>query len=56
MDIEIKTWLYDIKQAIEEIESFFDDRPKIYADAEIRNRKSACRIVILSIKSASSVC
>jgi len=29
---EIKTWLYDIKQAIEEIESFFADRPKIYAD------------------------
>jgi len=25
MDIEIKTWLYDIKQAIEEIESFFAD-------------------------------
>ena len=22
MDIEIKTWLFDIKQAIEEIESF----------------------------------
>jgi len=31
MDIEIKTWLYDIKQTIEEIESFFADRPKIYA-------------------------
>jgi len=30
MDNEIKTWLYDIQQAIEEIESFFDDQPKIY--------------------------
>jgi uncharacterized protein with HEPN domain len=28
MDIEIKTWLYDILNAINEIESFFNDRPK----------------------------
>lgn len=28
MDIEIKTWLYDILNAINEIESFFADRPK----------------------------
>lgn len=30
MDIEIKTWLYDILQSIEEIESYFDDKPRIY--------------------------
>lgn len=28
MDIEIKTWLYDILTAINEIESYFADRPK----------------------------
>ncbi len=28
MNIEIKTWLYDILNAIEEIESFFADVPK----------------------------
>lgn len=27
MDIEIKSWLYDILNAINEIESFFADRP-----------------------------
>jgi len=32
MDNEIKTWLYDIQQAIEEIDSFFADRPKLYMD------------------------
>ena len=28
MDIEIKTWLYDILNAINEIESFIADKPK----------------------------
>ena len=28
MDIEIKTWLYDILNAINEIESFITDKPK----------------------------
>jgi len=28
MDVEIKTWLYDILNAINEIESFFADRSK----------------------------
>jgi uncharacterized protein with HEPN domain len=30
MDIEIKTWLYDILQSIEEIESYFKGSPKIF--------------------------
>lgn len=30
MDIEIKTWLYDILNAINEIESFFVDYPKMF--------------------------
>ena len=28
MDVEIKTWLYDILNAIIEIDSFFEDQPK----------------------------
>jgi len=30
MEIEIKTWLFDILQSIKEIESYFDDKPKIF--------------------------
>ncbi|MDR0866338.1 MAG: DUF86 domain-containing protein [Candidatus Symbiothrix sp.] len=32
MKNEIKTWLYDILNAIQEIDSFFVDHPKRYAD------------------------
>jgi uncharacterized protein with HEPN domain len=32
MEHDIKTWLYDILNAIQEIDSFFVDRPKIYVD------------------------
>jgi len=32
MDNDIKIWLYDISVAIDEIESFFSDRPKIFAE------------------------
>jgi len=28
MNVEIKTWLYDILKAIDEIESFFSDIPR----------------------------
>ena len=31
MDIEIKAWLYDILNAINEIESFIADKPKNFA-------------------------
>ena len=30
MDIEIKIWLFDILQSIDEIESYFDDSPKMF--------------------------
>lgn len=32
MDIEIKTWLYDILQAIREIESYYIDKAKRYEE------------------------
>ena len=31
MDIEIKTWLYDILNAITEIDSFFENKPKEFS-------------------------
>lgn len=32
MNIEIKSWLFDILNAIKEIESFFIDMPKSFID------------------------
>jgi len=32
MDNDIKTWLYDILQSIREIDSYYDNKPKRYAD------------------------
>ena len=45
MDIEIKTWLYDILNAINEIESFFIDRPKKFQEFEedIRTKRAVER-------------
>lgn len=35
MDIQIKTWLYDILNSINEIESFFIDQPKSFQEFEV---------------------
>ena len=45
MDIEIKTWLYDILNAINEIESFFSDRPKNFEayKSDLRTRRAVER-------------
>ena len=45
MDIEIKTWLYDILNAINEIDSFFADRPKdfIAYQHDIRTKRAVER-------------
>lgn len=42
MDVEIKTWLYDILQSINEIESYYDGKPKIYAEflADIKTKRA----------------
>jgi len=32
MDNEIKTWLYDILQSIDEINSYYIDKPKLYEE------------------------
>lgn len=45
MDIEIKSWLYDILNAINEIESFFADRPKDFTvyQNDIRTKRAVER-------------
>ena len=45
MDIEIKSWLYDILNAINEIESFFADRPKEFTvyQTDIRTKRAVER-------------
>ena len=45
MEIEIKTWLYDILTAIREIDSFFKDTPKefIYYKNDVRTRRAVER-------------
>ena len=45
MDIEIKTWLYDILNAINEIEGFFSDRPKSFEahKSDLRTRRAVER-------------
>lgn len=45
MDIEIKTWLYDILNAINEIDSFFSDRTKEFTayQNDLRTRRAVER-------------
>ncbi len=32
MDDEIKTWLYDILQSINEIDSYYDNKPRVFEE------------------------
>ena len=32
MDNDIKTWLYDILQSIKEIDSYYDEKPRIFEE------------------------
>lgn len=32
MDKDIQTWLYDVLQSIDEIEGYYDNRPKIFEE------------------------
>ena len=45
MDNEIKTWLYDILNSINEVESFFIDRPKSFDDykKDLRTKRAVER-------------
>jgi len=45
MDSEIKTWLYDILQSVNEIESYFEDRPRKFEDysTDIKTKRAVER-------------
>ncbi|HSV76469.1 MAG TPA: HepT-like ribonuclease domain-containing protein [Bacteroidales bacterium] len=45
MDNSIKTWLYDILQSINEIESYFHNKPKIFDDyvSDIKTKRAVER-------------
>jgi uncharacterized protein with HEPN domain len=45
MDNDIKTWLYDILQSINEIEGYFTDRQKVYKDylTDIKTKRAVER-------------
>jgi uncharacterized protein with HEPN domain len=57
MDIEIKTWLYDILNAIIEIESFFPDGPKdfLYYQNDLKTRRAVERNVEIIGESMSRI-
>ena len=42
MDNEIKTWLYDILQSINEIDSYYENKPKVYKEYlnDIRTKRA----------------
>lgn len=42
MDKEIKTWLYDILQSINEIESYYENKPRIFKDyiSDIKTKRA----------------
>ena len=42
MDNDIKTWLYDILQSINEIDSYYDNKPRIFEEyvSDIRTKRA----------------
>tara|TARA_R100000935_G_scaffold3372_4_gene8743 strand:+ start:858 stop:1196 length:339 start_codon:yes stop_codon:yes gene_type:complete len=45
MDEDLKTWLYDILQSINEIDSYYEDRPKKFEDyvSDIKTKRATER-------------
>jgi uncharacterized protein with HEPN domain len=45
MDTEIKTWLYDILQSINEIDSYYNDKPQKFSDylLDLKTRRAVER-------------
>jgi uncharacterized protein with HEPN domain len=45
MDNEIKTWLYDILQSINEIESYYEDKPRKFEEyvSDIKTKRAVER-------------
>lgn len=42
MDNEIRAWLYDVLQSINEIDSYYDKKPRVYEDyvADIKTKRA----------------
>ncbi|MCB0806543.1 MAG: DUF86 domain-containing protein [Bacteroidales bacterium] len=42
MDNDIRVWLYDILQSINEIDSYFDDKPKVFENylSDIKTKRA----------------
>ena len=42
MDNDIKTWLYDILQSIDEIDSYYDNKPRIFEEyiSDIKTKRA----------------
>ena len=42
MDSEIKTWLFDVLQAINEIEGYYQNKPKIFEEfiSDIKTKRA----------------
>jgi uncharacterized protein with HEPN domain len=42
MDNEVKTWLYDILQSIDEIDSYYDSKPRIFKEyiSDIKTKRA----------------
>ena len=57
MDIEIKTWLYDILQSIKENESYFENKPKIFEDYinDIRTKRAVERDIEIIGEAANRI-
>lgn len=45
MDNEIKTWLYDILQSINEVDSYYNERPRIFEEylSDIKTKRAVER-------------
>jgi len=42
MDSDIKTWLYDILQSIDEIDSYYENKPKVFGEyiSDIKTKRA----------------
>lgn len=57
MDEEITAWFYDILNAIVEIKSFFEDKPKNFTDyqADIKTKKAVERNIEIIGEAMNSI-
>jgi len=57
MDNDIKTWLYDILQSIEEIDSYYEDRSKIFEEyvSDIKTKRAVERNIEIIGEAANRI-